>query len=79
MVEENRTKASLVLAELIGMANPANVAGMQRYGINPKGTLGISIPAIRTIVRRIGKDHILAQELWVSGIHEAPHPGCFDR
>ena len=70
-MEESRTKVSQILAELTRLANPANVAGMQRYGINPKGTLGISIPAIRTIARRIGKDHLLAQELWDSDIHEA--------
>jgi len=71
MVEEDDTTVGLVLSELSGMANSANVAGMQRYGINPKGTLGISIPTIRAIARRIGKDHVLAQALWDSGIHEA--------
>jgi len=53
------------------MANPANVAGMARYGINPENTLGISIPALRAIAKEIGKDHDLAQELWASGVHEA--------
>lgn len=53
------------------MANPANVAGMARYGINPANTLGISIPALRSMAKEIGKDHVLAQELWASGIHEA--------
>jgi len=32
-----------LLATLKAHANPANVAGMARYGINPKGTLGVSI------------------------------------
>jgi len=53
------------------MADPANVAGMARFGINPENTLGISIPALRSIAKEIGKDHVLAQELWASGIHEA--------
>jgi len=60
-----------VLERLRKMANPANVAGMARYGINPENTLGISIPALRAIAKEIGKDHDLAQELWASGVHEA--------
>lgn len=53
------------------MANPANVAGMARYGINPENTLGISIPALRSMAKETGSSHELAQELWASGIHEA--------
>src|SRR5262249_15775895 len=52
-------------------ANPENVAGMARFGINPKGTLGISIPVLRRLARVTGKNHPLALELWSSGIHEA--------
>jgi len=44
---------------------------MARFGINPEGTLGISVTTLRKIAKEIGKDHELAQELWESGIHEA--------
>lgn len=60
-----------VLSRLRALANPANVAGMGRYGINTKGTLGISIYTLRPIAKEIGVDHALALELWESGIHEA--------
>lgn len=60
-----------VIARLKGMANPRNVAGMGRFGINPRGTLGISIYDLRKLVREIGTDHRMAQRLWASGIHEA--------
>jgi len=60
-----------ILNRLRNMANPANVAGMARFGINPENTLGISIPELRSMAKEIGKDHALAQELWTSGIHEA--------
>ena len=60
-----------VIARLKKMANPKNVAGMARFGINPKGTLGISIPHLRRLAREIGRDHRLAHQLWRSGIHEA--------
>src|SRR5204862_1849654 len=32
---------------------------------------GISMPKLRTIARRDGRDHRLALALWASGIHEA--------
>lgn len=59
------------------MANPENVAGMARFGINPEKTYGISIPELRRIARQVGKDHELAQDLWDSGIHEARILACF--
>ena len=60
-----------VLGRLQLQANPANVAGMARYGINSKGTLGVPVVVLRKMAREIGKSHELAQELWASGIHEA--------
>jgi len=44
---------------------------MARFGINPKGTLGISIPTLRNLAKRFKLDHELAHQLWASGIHEA--------
>jgi 3-methyladenine DNA glycosylase AlkD len=60
-----------ILRQLYAQRNPQNVAGMARLGINPRNTLGVSIPTLRRIARQAGKDHRLAQELWKSGIHEA--------
>ncbi len=60
-----------ILAALRAEANPANVAGMARYGISTEGTLGVPVHVIRSIAKRAGRDHLLALELWDSGIHEA--------
>jgi 3-methyladenine DNA glycosylase AlkD len=60
-----------IIAELRSIASPANVAGMARYGISSKNTLGVSVPSLRAAAKRIGTDHALALELWESGIHEA--------
>jgi len=60
-----------ILRKLESLANPENVAGMARFGINPKNTLGISVPTLRKMAKGIGKDHVLAQELWASCVHEA--------
>ncbi|MGO9230513.1 MAG: DNA alkylation repair protein [Bryobacteraceae bacterium] len=59
------------IAELQAQANPANVAGMARYGIATDRALGVPIPILRAMARRAGKDHALAAALWASGIHEA--------
>ena len=60
-----------ILNELRAQTNAENREGMARFGINPHGTLGISIPTLRQLAKRIGTDHRLALELWESGIHEA--------
>jgi 3-methyladenine DNA glycosylase AlkD len=60
-----------ILREMKQYANKANVEGMARFGINPKGTLGLSMPFLRALAKRIGMDHDLAGRLWRSGIHEA--------
>jgi 3-methyladenine DNA glycosylase AlkD len=60
-----------LLARLQALANPANVAGMARFGINPQGTLGVSVAVLRGIARETGRSHRMARHLWESGIHEA--------
>ena len=60
-----------VLAEMRSMRDPKAVEGMTRFGISPNGTLGLSVPYLRSLAKRIGSDHDLAKGLWASGIHEA--------
>jgi 3-methyladenine DNA glycosylase AlkD len=60
-----------IIIKLKSHSNHKNVEGMARFGINPKNTLGVSIPIIRKMGKEIGKNHELAQQLWSSGIHEA--------
>ncbi len=61
-----------VIVKLKSLADPANAAGMARYGINPGGALlGVSMPRLRTMAKEIGKDHECALVLWDCGIHEA--------
>ncbi len=64
-------QAEALLGRLRSMANPANVEGMARYGINPRDSLGVSMPAVRGIAKETGRNHELAAELWASGLHEA--------
>jgi 3-methyladenine DNA glycosylase AlkD len=63
--------AQEILDKLKAQANPANVEGMARYGINPHNTLGVPMPVLRGMAREIKRDHPLALQLWDSGLHEA--------
>jgi 3-methyladenine DNA glycosylase AlkD len=66
-----------VLKKLKSMANPRNVVGMARYGIRPRSkVLGISVPNLRAMAKKIGRDHRLALRLWKSGVHEAQVLAC---
>ena len=38
--------AAALLTRLRAQANPANVAGMARFGINPDRTLGVPMPTL---------------------------------
>lgn len=60
-----------VLREMRARADPKAVEGMARFGISSKNTLGLSIPTLRGMARRLGENHGLALALWKSGIHEA--------
>jgi 3-methyladenine DNA glycosylase AlkD len=60
-----------VIAALQQHADPRAVEGMARFGIRSDHVLGISIPVLRKMAKELGKDHALALELWVSGLHEA--------
>lgn len=60
-----------ILRKLKSLSNPKAVAGMARFGINPKNTYGASIPNLRKMAKEIGRNHLLAQQLWASGVHEA--------
>jgi len=70
-VEDRSTGARGVLRRLKAMGDRSRVAGMARYGINPRRALGVTVTELRTLARKLGRDHGLAAELWDSGYHEA--------
>lgn len=64
-------RVEAVLDELRGLAEPTRLAGMSRYGIATDRALGVTVTELRTIARRLRRDHELATALWDSGVHEA--------
>ncbi|MBI5235494.1 MAG: DNA alkylation repair protein [Deltaproteobacteria bacterium] len=69
MAEQDKVKE--ILKKLKSLGNPIDVAGMARFGINPKNACGVKIPVLRQMSKEIGKNHLPALKLWDSGIHEA--------
>ena len=63
--------AKQVINDLRKNANPSNIEGMKRYGISVDTSLGIPMPIIRDMAKRIGKNHELAQLVWEGNYHEA--------
>ena len=67
------TTAEEVLAELRKLADPAIIKSQEKFGISTGTSLGLSVPQIRTIAKRIGINHTLALDLWKTKVHEARH------
>ena len=59
-----------ILKRLRPQGSEANLAGMARYGIVPRGGLGVPMPVLRKLARECGHSHALADELWASDVHE---------
>lgn len=64
------TTVEQILKQLKSKARPDQLPEMAKYGMTPKGRLGIPIPELMKIAKATGKDHQLASELWRTGIAE---------
>lgn len=61
-----------VIDELNLLANKDHLAKLDRFGIESSSALGVKIPDLRKLSKKIGKNHLLAEELWwKTDIHEA--------
>lgn len=69
--------AAEILQHLESLSNPDNVAGMARFGIHAKRVYGVSLPFLKRLARETGKNHLLAQEHWSFGAHEARLVACY--
>jgi 3-methyladenine DNA glycosylase AlkD len=63
-------KLDRILKKMKALSDPEAVAGMARFGINKKNTLGVSMPEMRRLARETGHDQELALALWKCGFHE---------
>ncbi|HVX88054.1 MAG TPA: DNA alkylation repair protein [Gemmatimonadales bacterium] len=53
------------------------LAGYARYGIATSKAFGIPMKTIQALGKKLGKDHVLAEELWKSGWYEARLLACY--
>ncbi len=60
-----------VLRKLEDLANPEVRAKMAYFGVQVPIANGVSAPVLHKLAREIGKDHLLANELWACEVHEA--------
>lgn len=63
--------ANEVLVELKALATPDHFAKLSHFGIKDSKALGVKIPLLRQLAKKIGKNHELALELWATEVHEA--------
>lgn len=70
-----RGEVGAVLHEMRRVAgtvdHQATIEGMQRFGVHATEVIGLSVPQLRTVARRIGRDQAMAEALWETGIHDA--------
>lgn len=62
---------SQLIDEIRRRGNPKALDGMSRYGINVTNAFGTSMPQLRDMARKIGRNHQLALQLWNTGVHDA--------
>lgn len=64
-------KCEEVLGKLKIFSNQETLNAMARFGIDISNAYGVKVSVLRKMAKEIGTNHILAQELWKSGVHEA--------
>lgn len=60
-----------VISEMKLLATPDHFAKLAHFGIRDDKALGVKIPLLRQLAKKLGKNHELALELWSTEIHEA--------
>ena len=60
-----------VLKRLKTLSSQEKRESNERFAIIGSRMLGVSVPDIRKLAKEVGKDHLLAQDLWKTGVHEA--------
>ena len=71
VIDRDKSMERMLIKKLKSLSDPKALAGMATFGINPKNAYGVSIPVLRKMAKQTGQNHLLAQKLWNSGIHEA--------
>jgi len=60
-----------LLKRLRSLGSRRNIEGMARFGITSKKVFGVGAVPLRKMARKVGRNHVLAAQLWKSGYLEA--------
>ncbi|VBB43447.1 conserved hypothetical protein [uncultured Paludibacter sp.] len=60
-----------VIEELKQISSLEHLQKLSHFGIEDSKALGVKIPDLRLLAKKIGKNHLLALELWKTDVHEA--------
>jgi 3-methyladenine DNA glycosylase AlkD len=60
-----------VLKEIKSLSTAEHFSKLAHFGINDSKAVGVKIPLLRQLAKKLGKNHELALELWKTEIHEA--------
>lgn len=60
-----------VIIELKALATQDHFSKLAYFGIKDTNAVGVKVPLIRQLAKKIGENHELALELWKTEIHEA--------
>ncbi len=71
MPRSGSSRALEAVRELRALGNPSALKGMARFGIATGSAFGVSVPIVRSLAKKIGRDHMLALDLWKTGYHDA--------
>jgi 3-methyladenine DNA glycosylase AlkD len=69
--KSERWTCARVQRELKTLADPRVRAKMAYFGVRVPSAHGVSAPALHALAKEIGKDHLLAEQLWKTAVHEA--------
>lgn len=72
-----KTRAKVAVLWLKKKGNRATRDGMARYAIPSHDAFGVSVGTLRSYAKKLGRDHELAEALWLDGHYEARMLACF--
>lgn len=66
-----------IITQLKNLSSTDAKSKQKYFGIDTSMSFGLTTPQMRTIAKKIGKNHKFAMELWKTGHHEAKHIAIF--
>ncbi len=62
-----------VIKEMKRVSSLITIESQERFAISSVNSIGMTVPQMRALAKKIGKNHPLALQLWKTKIHEARH------